>query len=62
LASGGNAGNILIWDIRAEKLIETLKHHNGSGIKALSWCPWRSNTLVSGGGKKDKQIVVYNFK
>jgi hypothetical protein len=30
----------------------TLENHKGA-VKALSWCPWKQNTLVCGGGKKD---------
>lgn len=28
--------------------------------QALSWCPWRSNILASGGGSADKSIRLWN--
>ena len=31
-----------------------------SAVKALAWCPWQKNILVSGGGKKDKTIKFWN--
>lgn len=60
LASGANDGTVKVWDVRNEKLMETFNHHTGA-VKALSWCPWRSNILVSGGGQKDKQILILDF-
>lgn len=29
-------------------------------MKALAWCPWRSNLLASGGGTADRHIRFWN--
>ncbi len=60
MASGANDGTVKVWDVRSEKLLDTFSHHKGA-VKALSWCPWRSNILVSGGGRKDQQILIFDF-
>ncbi len=60
LASGANDGLVKIWDIRKNELVQTYNNHSGA-VKALSWCPWRSHTLASGGGKDDKKIVIFDY-
>lgn len=59
LASGGNDNKIFVWDIRKSQSLAVLKHHH-SAVKAISWCPWRSCVLASGGGAKDQKIVIWN--
>lgn len=60
LASGANNGLVKIWDIRKNKMVQTYKNHLGA-VKALSWCPWRSHTLASGGGKNDRTVVIFDY-
>ena len=31
-----------------------------SYIQALSWCPWQSSLLATGGGSADKSICIWN--
>lgn len=59
VASGGNDGNVFIWNLLDEKFINSLKLHVGA-VKALSWCPWKTNLLASGGGSKDHRVVLFN--
>jgi WD40 repeat protein len=59
LASGGNDNKVSIWDIRKGELLGKHSCHE-SAVKAISWCPYKNNILVSGGGIKDKKIVVWN--
>lgn len=60
LASGGNDNKLFLWDLansstpRAE-----LKGHNAA-VKALAWCPWKTNLLASGGGAADRCIRLWN--
>ena len=59
LASGGNDNKVVIWDLRKNCALAVLKHHR-SAVKAVSWCPWKSCVLATGGGNKDQKIVVWN--
>lgn len=29
-------------------------------LKALAWCPWKSNLLATGGGTADKSVKLWN--
>ncbi len=40
-------------------MIERLKGHKGA-VKALSWCPWKSGLLATGGGSNDMCIRLWN--
>lgn len=31
-----------------------------SAVKAIAWCPWKSNLLASGGGCQDRRIILWN--
>lgn len=33
--------------------------HNAA-VKAMAWCPWQQNILVSGGGTNDKKLNLWN--
>lgn len=62
LASGGNDNLLNIWDInpmRRKFLKWSFNQHNAA-VKALSWCPWQKNLLVSGGGTADKSIKFWD--
>lgn len=58
-ASGANDSKVYIWDIRQNIPSGTIKGHKGA-VKALSWCPWKSNTLATGGGKNDRMIKIWD--
>lgn len=66
LASGGNDNTVNIWsnslmtqsDGNREPLL-TLTDHQAA-VKAISWCPWRTNCLATGGGTADRMIRIWN--
>lgn len=66
LASGGNDNLVCIWDIRQstqgiDKALPLFtKTSHTAAVKALSWCPYQSNLLASGGGSNDKSINFWN--
>ncbi|KAI9330120.1 WD40-repeat-containing domain protein [Pilaira anomala] len=59
LASGGNDDTVNIWDSRGATPKFTKTNHSGA-IKALAWCPWKHNTLATGGGREDKNIHFWD--
>lgn len=59
LASGGNDNVVQIWDCRSSNPQFTKTNHTAA-VKALSWCPWQSSLLASGGGSQDKHIHFWN--
>ncbi|KAK2995053.1 hypothetical protein RJ640_024511, partial [Escallonia rubra] len=65
LASGGNDNLLFIWNIAmastnsANQWLYRLADHR-SAVKALSWCPFQSNLLSSGGGVGDHSIKFWN--
>ena len=59
LASGSNDNHVHIWEgPQATTPVYTFTHT--AAVKALAWCPWQSNTLVSGGGCRDRQLKFWN--
>jgi WD40 repeat protein len=61
VACGLNNGKIHLWDIRKTSLLKRVYHHTGA-VKAIKWCPWKTNLLVSGGGNNDHKVVFWNFE
>lgn len=66
LASGSNDNKLCLWDASvgegrfstaAPKF--TLTDHQAA-VKALAWCPFKRNTLASGGGTADRCIKIWN--
>lgn len=60
LASGGNDNLVNIWDARSNGAPKFSKTNHTAAVKALSWCPWQSNLLATGGGSQDKHIHFWN--
>lgn len=63
LASGGNDNLVAIWDStmsHEHKPLHVLRDHQAA-VKAVSWCPWQSNLLATGGGTADKTIKIWNM-
>ena len=60
LASGSEDTNILIWDSRTAKPYVVFSEHKAA-IKAIDWCPWKSNLIVSGAGKADGSIKIWSI-
>ncbi|KAL7673607.1 hypothetical protein ACOME3_008460 [Neoechinorhynchus agilis] len=75
LASGGNENIVRVWDVRylckdltsassnfnqvRPRALLTIRAHRAA-VKAISWCPWRYNYLMTGGGSADKRLVLTN--
>lgn len=60
LATGGNDNLVSIWDARSLNAPKFQKSNHKAAIKALSWCPWQSNLLATGGGSHDRMIHFWN--
>jgi cell division cycle protein 20 (cofactor of APC complex) len=60
LATGGNDNLVSIWDARSLNAPKFQKTNHKAAIKALSWCPWQSNLLATGGGSHDRMIHFWN--
>lgn len=59
LASGGNDNKMCIWEMTSSvPRFKSCEHT--AAVKALAWCPWKSNLLASGGGTADKSIKLWN--
>ncbi|KAH6760885.1 Transducin family protein / WD-40 repeat family protein [Perilla frutescens var. frutescens] len=61
LASGGNDNLVHIWSSSSNQWLHRLDDHSAA-VKALSWCPFQSNLLASGGGLGDECIRFWNTK
>ncbi|KAL2351467.1 WD40-repeat-containing domain protein [Cryomyces antarcticus] len=60
LATGGNDNLVSIWDARSLGAPKFTKANHKAAVKALSWCPWQSNLLATGGGSHDRHIHFWN--
>lgn len=60
LASGSNDNTIRIWK-NGSPISRILKGHE-SAVKAMDWCPWKTNILATGGGSKDKSIRFWDVE
>ncbi|THU43372.1 hypothetical protein C4D60_Mb00t13490 [Musa balbisiana] len=66
LASGGHDKLVHIWDAcmpvsrhRQRQWLHRISSHT-SIVKAVDWCPTRSNLLASGGGCNDHCVKFWN--
>ncbi|CAO1616055.1 unnamed protein product [Sympodiomycopsis kandeliae] len=59
LASGGNDNVVKVWD-RRTAVPKMRKENHQASVKAMSWCPWNSNLLATGGGTADRAIHFWN--
>ncbi|POS78815.1 cell division cycle 20, cofactor-APC complex [Diaporthe helianthi] len=60
LATGGNDNLVSIWDARSLSVPKFTKTNHKAAVKALSWCPWNSSLLATGGGSYDRHIHFWN--
>lgn len=60
LASGGNDNSLCIWDIGGITPRFVRQNYHQAAVKALAWCPWKSNLLATGGGTADKCIKFWD--
>lgn len=58
LASGGNDNIVNVWS-NTGAIAHSLTQHQAA-VKALAWCPWQANLLVSGGGTADRHLRFWN--
>mmetsp|Transcript_63063 Transcript_63063/g.133117 ORF Transcript_63063/g.133117 Transcript_63063/m.133117 type:complete len:578 (+) Transcript_63063:90-1823(+) len=60
LASGGNEGDVCIWDSRFnEQPLYRFDHHSAA-VRALAWSPHQRGVLVTGGGTACKTIRYWS--
>ena len=59
LASGGNDNRLCLWEPTSSVARFSVTAHKAA-VKALAWCPWKSNCLASGGGTADRSIKLWN--
>lgn len=64
LVSGGADRLINLWDTATRQpiLLGGGDDTHMASIKALAWCPWQSNLLVTGGGMDDGMIKFWNTR
>ncbi|XP_059276629.1 cell division cycle 20.2, cofactor of APC complex-like [Lycium ferocissimum] len=67
LASGGNDNLVHIWSLSMGSPNNATQHQwvhrmtdHTAAVKALSWCPFQSNMVASGGGVGDQCIKFWN--
>lgn len=63
LASGANDNLVAVWDSNMSHEatpIHVFREHTAA-VKAVSWCPWQSNILATGGGTADGKIRIWNI-
>lgn len=67
LASGANDNLVAVWDNQSvsnggesSQPLQVYREHTAA-IKALSWCPWQSSTIATGGGTADGFIRIWNI-
>lgn len=60
LASGSNDNMLYIWQMGTKSPRYNFDEHS-SAVKALDWCPWKTNILVSGGGSNDKTVRFWDI-
>lgn len=60
LSTGGNDNLLCIWDkFDLQKPKFEFNEHT-SAVRAMNWCPWDHNLLVTGGGTNDRKIRFWN--
>lgn len=66
LASGANDNLVNVWSHSAmgssaetSSPLVSLSDHQAA-VKAIGWCPWRTNCLATGGGTADRMIRIWN--
>lgn len=45
----------------SDKLVYLFFSQHLAAVKAVSWCPWQSGILATGGGTADKAIKIWNI-
>ncbi|KIJ64387.1 hypothetical protein HYDPIDRAFT_112395 [Hydnomerulius pinastri MD-312] len=64
IATGDQSGTIHVWDRRANEYLtyndkKLLAKHEGP-VKAISWSPWQSGLIATGGGFPDGAIQIFD--
>ncbi|OAG31637.1 cell division cycle 2-like protein 1, cofactor of APC complex [Nematocida displodere] len=59
LASGGNDNKVFILDGRSHNsILHTITAHKAA-VKAIGWCPERTDVLATGGGTADRTVKMW---
>lgn len=58
--TGGNDNVINVYDIRNDKVLMKSEKHK-SAVKALTWSNTKRSTFLSGGGKDDRKMYVWDL-
>jgi len=59
LATGGNDNKVFIVDERAHGLVLHAISSHKAAVKAIGWCPERSDVLATGGGTADRTVKTW---
>ncbi len=61
LASGSEDQTVVLWDFNSisHKPVQTFTSHKAA-IKAIDWCPWKSNLIATGSGKADGTVKTWD--
>ncbi|KAI3407118.2 slp1 [Candida oxycetoniae] len=57
--TGGNDNLVNIWDVRNNSPLFSKRNHKAA-VKAMSWCPYQTTLLATGGGSTDRTINFWN--
>jgi cell division cycle protein 20 (cofactor of APC complex) len=49
-----------MWDMSMGVTPRLALSEHKAAVKALAWCPWKSNVLASGAGSNDKYIKIWS--
>jgi WD40 repeat protein len=60
IATGGNDNLCKVFDIRTLRAAFKREEHKAA-VKAVSWSPYNSSTLVTGGGSGDQNVCIWDI-
>ena len=62
LAVGGNDNLVSLWRFGQTQAPYRILNGHSSAVRALSWCPWKPDLLLTGAGLNDPTIRFFNTK
>lgn len=60
LACGANDNSISLWKLGVNKMQFFMRLPHPSAIKAMCFCPWIPNFLVTGAGRHDRKLRIWD--